>query len=224
MDEAAPTPTDDGGNDTLDFSSYQGGGVTLNLASAAPQTSYLGSTTTPRLAIQLSSGSGIENVVGSPAVDHITGNARANVFEGADITVDRISQSPAPAWNGRTQVVYLQFLPAGASRTPFSVANPDQVHTYTLDEEIAIAQQIEQDYAAFTVPTHKDGNGAAITTLIDGTRPDQAGYLPYFRFYIVDATGQVRDDSGVAVASVTDPFTGHSLPTHFTNLFLAPVD
>src|SRR5262249_27551033 len=85
---AVPTANDSGGKDTLDFSSYEGGGVNLNLASTAAQTSYFGSTTTPRLVIQLSSANGIEDAVGSPGADHFTGNNQANTFFGADTSAD----------------------------------------------------------------------------------------------------------------------------------------
>src|SRR5262249_47481028 len=99
--------------------------------------------------------------------------------------------------------------------------NQALVHTYTPAEQVAIAQRIEQDYAAFTVSTDQNH---PTTDLINGTKSTDPDYLPYFRFYIVDVTGQVRDDHGNPVQSVIDPYTHPSLPTHFADLFQAPVN
>ena len=73
-------------SDTLDFSGLLNGGVILDLAVATAQTLVSG------LTLKLSSGTGIENVIGSTLADTLLGNSRDNTFTGlagADTLVGR---------------------------------------------------------------------------------------------------------------------------------------
>jgi hypothetical protein len=124
VQEAANADTD-----TLDFSNLTTGPVTLDLAIANTKQSVA-----PGLSLTLSSDTGIENVIGSQFADTISGNSRDNVLLGADLPDDRIGAGPA--WNGRTQTVFLDFdsktLPAD--------------HQYTAAERNAIQARLESDY------------------------------------------------------------------------------
>src|SRR5262249_53141666 len=82
--------------DTLDFSSFTGGPINLNLGVTGPQTLTPG-----HLVLNLTDGSAIEDVIGTAGADTVTGNARDNVLVGAD-QLDPVP-GPAPGWNGRTQ-------------------------------------------------------------------------------------------------------------------------
>jgi Ca2+-binding RTX toxin-like protein len=64
------------GLDMLDFSGTTTKGVTIDLSSTAAQT------VNSNLTLTLSSGTGLENVIGTALADKFTGNSRANVFTG----------------------------------------------------------------------------------------------------------------------------------------------
>jgi Ca2+-binding RTX toxin-like protein len=129
VDETAqPGPVPDPSQDTLDFSSYTAGPINLNLASTAAQT--LGS----GLTLTLTDPAGIENVIGTAGADTITGNARDNLLVGADQLDPPVG--PAPAWNGVTQVVYLNF---------DTYTDPGE-HAYTQAERDAIQARLVADY------------------------------------------------------------------------------
>src|SRR5262249_19634564 len=87
--------------DTLDFSSYTGGALNLDLAMTTQQAAA------PGLMLTLADAAGIENVVGTAFADTIRGNNRDNQLLGADLMPT--FGAGAPPWNGRTQVVFLDF-------------------------------------------------------------------------------------------------------------------
>ena len=123
--------------DALDFSSLRvapgATGVTVDLSSSSTQAIFSG------LSLTLSSDQGIEDVVGSEGSDVIRGNARSNQISGADIVDDRLSDGPA--WNGRSQRVFLDF----DSRTDGSE------RVYTSAERQAIVARLGAVYAGFHV-------------------------------------------------------------------------
>ena len=64
------------GIDTLDFSPAQNMGVTVKLGLTVAQT------VAPNLTLTLTHGDSIENVIGTPQIDYLTGNSLANTFTG----------------------------------------------------------------------------------------------------------------------------------------------
>ena len=122
-----------GGTDTLDFSRLTGGGVTIDLATTAPQVVRAG------LTLSLTNGLGVENVVGTTAADTIRGNSRDNVLTGADLAENR--GGAVTPLNGRTQVVFLDF----DSRTEAGE------HVYTAAEQSAILAGLDSIYGGFQV-------------------------------------------------------------------------
>src|SRR5207244_838069 len=64
------------GIDTLDFSATTSKSIVVNLSSTAAQT------VNSNLTLTLSSGTGLENVIGGSLADTLTGNSRANVLTG----------------------------------------------------------------------------------------------------------------------------------------------
>jgi len=126
-------PTPDGCVDTLDFS-YASFAVTLDLGLTTMQVVSAGN-----LVLALSDAMGIENVVGSPQADAITGNSRDNLLIGAAGLDDRFDVIPAPV-AGVTQVVYLDF---------DSATDPATERPYEQAERDAIQSRLEDDYAPF---------------------------------------------------------------------------
>jgi Ca2+-binding RTX toxin-like protein len=137
-DTTGPTASS---GDTLDFSGFSGGAVTVDLTRTDEQTLTAGKlwltlndTNTPAGA------AGIENVVGTAFADSITGNDQANVLLGADaLKHPEDYLAVAPAWS-RTQVVFLDF---------DSKTDPATEHVYTATERNAIQSRIAADYAPF---------------------------------------------------------------------------
>ena len=145
-----------GGVDTLDFSRLTGGGITIDLASTAPQIVRAG------LTLLLTNGQGVENVVGTPAADTIRGNSLDNLLTGADLADDR--GGPATPLNGRTQVVLLDF----DSRTEAGE------HVYTATERAAILAGVTSIYAGFQVSfvTSAPARGEYATVFFNQSRAD----------------------------------------------------
>ena len=145
-----------GGVDTLDFSRLTGGGITIDLATTAPQIVRAG------LMLLLTNGQGVENVVGTPAADTIRGNSLDNLLTGADLADDR--GGPATPLNGRTQVVLLDF----DSRTEAGE------HVYTATERAAILAGVTSIYAGFQVSfvTSAPARGEYVTVFFNQARPD----------------------------------------------------
>jgi Ca2+-binding RTX toxin-like protein len=126
INEAANADTD-----TLDFSGF-GAPVSVDLAVTAPQVVSPGN-----LTLQLSSDTGIENVIGSRFSDYIAGNARDNVLRGAAPLDERGTPATPDAWPASTtQVVYLDFSSTSG-------------YAYTVAQEQAIRDRIAHDYAPF---------------------------------------------------------------------------
>jgi Ca2+-binding RTX toxin-like protein len=154
---------------TLDFSGFTGGAITLDLGRSNEQTvaSSGGKTT---LWLTLSNGDGIVNVIGTPGSDTIFGNDQNNTLLGAQLLVPPAG-TPVP-WNGQTQLVFLNF--AGTS----SVVPPGQQFNYSIDEENAIVQQLTTDYQPFhyqftlTRPTtDSHGNPLSYTEILFNQTP-----------------------------------------------------
>ena len=145
-----------GGVDTLDFSRLTGGGITIDLATTAPQIVRAG------LMLLLTNGQGVENVVGTPAADTIRGNSLDNLLTGADLADDR--GGPATPLNGRTQVVLLDF----DSRSEAGE------HVYTATERAAILAGVTSIYAGFQVSfvTSAPARGEYATVFFNQARPD----------------------------------------------------
>jgi len=79
-----------GGINTLDFSAAQNTGVTVNLSLTTTQT------VAANLTLTLTHGNSIQNVIGTPQVDYLTGNSLPNTFTGnggADVIVGGSSGS-----------------------------------------------------------------------------------------------------------------------------------
>ena len=121
--------------DTLDFSGFIGGPINLNLVVTSAQT-----VTPGHLTLILSDAAGIENVIGTAFADNVLGNGRDNVLLGADPL--NAQSGVAPAWDGVTQVVYLDF----NTYTGIDPATGLDERDYTLAERDAIQARIEADY------------------------------------------------------------------------------
>jgi hypothetical protein len=119
-------------NDTLDLSSIQVGGPTLDLSTSAQQQVLPG-----QLALTLSAPAGFQTVIGNGNATSLKAGSRAVTLEGAAPLDDRVVNPPAP--QGQTQVVYLDFVDF----------NPAGDHIYTSDEQTAILQRLQQDYQPF---------------------------------------------------------------------------
>ncbi len=143
------TEAPDADIDTLDFSSFTGGPVTVDIASVALQAVAAG------LSLTLSSGLGIENVIGTDKSDTILGNLRNNDLRGSDLLDDRMG--PGTAWNGRTQIVVLDFDAFTNAESPgLNVPMPEveddpesYEHYYTVAERASVLAGIEATYAGF---------------------------------------------------------------------------
>jgi Ca2+-binding RTX toxin-like protein len=123
-----PGPVADLSRDTLDLSGFTGGPISLNLAVTGPQTIAAG------LTLILADGLGIENVIGTAGADTVTGNGRDNLLVGADLLDP--PAGPAPAWDGVTQLVFLDF---------DTHTDPGE-HAYSASERAAIKVRLEDDY------------------------------------------------------------------------------
>ncbi len=124
------------GTNTLDFSAYTGGGISLDLMNTSAQTMTGG------MKLTLSDPEGIANVVGTQFGDQISGNMRPNVISTANLPDYRLAGQTGGATStpfapdARTQWVYLDF-------DTYTVAGD---HVYTAAERTAILTRIELDY------------------------------------------------------------------------------
>jgi hypothetical protein len=134
FNEPPAPPGQDVTNETLDFSGYTAGGINLDLSNPAPQ--LVGPNLTLTLPIPSPTG-GIENVVGTAFADHIHGNSLGNVLAGG-APLDARDVNPPQVWNGKTQVVLLDFTGAVHGIMPVTMA-----------DETAILNQVQADYQAF---------------------------------------------------------------------------
>ena len=162
IDEASDTDAD-----TLDFSHVTGGGIGIDIGTSRSQEIR------PGFVLALSTGAGIENVVGTPGDDRIRGNGRGGVLLGADPADDR--GGPAVSGPGRTQTVVLDF----DART-----DPGE-HVYTPSERAAIAAGLGRLYDGFGVTfTTAPVAGVHATVFFndsraDGTPGGQAGEIDF---------------------------------------------
>src|SRR5262249_60515514 len=113
-----------------DLSNFTGGPVTFDLSLISAQA--LGAI--PGNTLTLSDGMGVEGVIGTGGADTLLGNAANNLLQGADLPP--AAMGAAPAWDGVTQVVFLDF----DSRT-----DPGE-HVYTPAERSAIQTRLLADY------------------------------------------------------------------------------
>jgi Putative Ig domain/Matrixin/RTX calcium-binding nonapeptide repeat (4 copies) len=128
----------DPGINSLDFSSFSSG-ITLDLARTTAQNVGGG------LTLTLSNASGISNVTGTAYADTITGNDLSNYLAGSATPDDRITT--VSGWNGRTQVVFLDF-DTFTDLTPHTtngVTFPAE-HVYTSEERQGIQDRLEAIY------------------------------------------------------------------------------
>ncbi|MDB5349085.1 MAG: cya 2, partial [Planctomycetota bacterium] len=127
-------PNGSGGVNTLDFSAYTGGGLSLDLMKTASQAQSNG------LTLTLTDPEGISNVVGTQYTDQIYGNLRPDVIRTAALPdyrlAGQVNTSSTFSPDARTQWVYLDF----------DAYTVDGDHVYTADERAAILTRIEMDY------------------------------------------------------------------------------
>jgi Ca2+-binding RTX toxin-like protein len=138
----------DGDTDTLDFSSFTAGGITLDIAITTSQSLGGG------LVLALSDGMGIENVVGTAFADTILGNGQNNLLLGADLLP--VALGVAPGWDGFTQQVYLDF----------DSGTDDGEHDYTIAERDAIQARLVADYALFHFQFSQTAPGGDYATVV----------------------------------------------------------
>ncbi|MDX2038441.1 MAG: PKD domain-containing protein [Isosphaeraceae bacterium] len=125
------------GSDTLDFSSFSAGGITIDLSSSATMHLPGGATLTS------TDPEGLENVVGTVFPDVILGNAQANHLAGSAVVDDRLA-SPGSLGEPerRTQWVLLDF----DTFTDRAAETGPAEHVYTEAERQAILQRIASLY------------------------------------------------------------------------------
>jgi hypothetical protein len=137
----------DTSSDTLDFSSFTGGALNLDLRLVnvwqpqpmQPQDPY-------RLRIMLLDGMSMENIIGTQFADTIYGNPRSNYIGGADF--DEPFVGPVATPRGVTQWVFLDF----DTYTNTGVIDPKTglpdagEHVYTTGERELIRQRVEAVY------------------------------------------------------------------------------
>ena len=128
--------------DSLDFSSFTGGPVTLDLRLVDVWQSQ-GS---GQLRIRLLDSMAIENIVGTPFADTIFGNARSNYIGGADF--DEAFSGPVAAPRGVTQWVFLDFDSRSNSGVLDTLTGLPDIgeHDYTVAERELIRQRVEAIY------------------------------------------------------------------------------
>ena len=128
--------------DTVDFSSFTGGAVSLDLRLVnawQPQGSG-------QFRISLLDGMSLENVIGTPLADTIKGNARNNSISGAEYSEP--FAGPVASARGVTQWVFLDF----ESDTNTGILNPSTglldsgEHVYTVGERELVRQRVEASY------------------------------------------------------------------------------
>src|SRR5262249_25261571 len=127
--------------DTLDFSGFTTGPVSVDLGTTARQKVSSGD-----LYVTFSDTKGIENLTGTAFGDTLVGNDRNNDLRGADLLDDRAGV--APGWNGKTQVVLLDF-DTYTNRDPLTGPQDQHEHFYMAQERAAVQSRIEADYQAF---------------------------------------------------------------------------
>jgi hypothetical protein len=121
-------------SDTLDLSSIQVAGPTVDLSMTTEQQVLTG-----QLWLTLSAPSGFATVIGNGNAATLKAGSRNVTLLGAAPLDDRTATPPA--WQGQTQVVFLDF----------NTYTTGTKHVYTSQEQSAIVAQLQTDYAAFDV-------------------------------------------------------------------------
>jgi hypothetical protein len=116
------------GSDTLDFSAFTGGPLDLDLRDTNPQSQ------SALFTIAFVDGESMDNVFGTPFSDVISGNANANIINGAEF-FDGFD-GPVAGPGGVTQWVLLDF----------DTETEAGEHVYTQAERDAVEQRIEAAY------------------------------------------------------------------------------
>ena len=119
---------DGSGTDTLDFSAFSGGPLDIHLGITTPQPQ------STRFTIQFANGLAMEDILGTPFADNISGNANGNVINGAEF-FDGFA-GPVATPDGITQWVLLDF----------DSATDAGEHVYSEQERDAIQQRVESVY------------------------------------------------------------------------------
>jgi len=132
----------DASKDTVDFSSFTGGALTLDLRLAntwQPQGSGA-------FRIRLTDGMSLENVVGTSLADTIYGNARDNTISGAEYSEPFAGPVAAP--RGVTQWVYLDFdSETNTGKVDSSTGQVDSgEREYSVAEREQVRQRVEASY------------------------------------------------------------------------------
>ncbi|MFO0977379.1 MAG: PKD domain-containing protein [Planctomycetaceae bacterium] len=141
----------DESRDTLDFSAFQPGAVTLDLQLLSAQQQPAG---TGSLWIELSDTMGIENVIGTQFADTLLGNARPNLLTGAQFLANGQSESSTPVTWNREQWVFLDF----------TSCFDEGEFVYSDADIAAIKERLEQIYIG--LPVHFVTNTEAIPAAV----------------------------------------------------------
>jgi len=165
----------DTSRDTINFSAFLNGPITLDLELTTGQ-SQLSAT----LVITLTDGMGIENVIGTSASDTILGNARDNVLSGARFLPSG-TDSGTPVAHTKTQWVVLDF---------FTKTSPGEL-VYSQATATAIRTRIEQTYSGFDVRfvIRTEGSDDYRNSLPSGIRNDDSAFVT---IYFNDTPGSGR--------------------------------
>ena len=135
IDQAASTASLSVSNE-LDFSTFSGGAINLDLENAGPQNQE-------GLILALVDGSGINEVVGVPAANTIIGNSQIDVLDTEAISDSSITSASTPTIIAPTQWVYLDF------DTYADPIDGEPPQTYTTAERADVLSRLEADYAGF---------------------------------------------------------------------------
>jgi hypothetical protein len=145
-----------GNHDTIDLSSVQAAGPSLDLSTVAEQQVLPG-----QLWLTLPAPAGFSSVIGNGNGTTLKAGGGAVQLLGAAPLDDRLGTPPAP--QGPTQVVYLDFVDF----------HPPGDHVYTNDEQNAIKQRLQQVYQqfAFSFTLQAPSSGPYTTIFFNETPP-----------------------------------------------------
>ena len=126
----------DNSRDSLSFSFYLNGGITLDLSSTTKQ--QLGADSQFWIQFPSNSVMGIENVTGTGFDDTLLGNDRPNTLSGAAYATNKPTNPVAQ--NRATQWVYLDF----TSQT--NLTADENEYVYTAEDKLAVIQGLRKAY------------------------------------------------------------------------------
>ena len=145
--------------DTLDFSNFQGGGITLNLNTAGPQVA----SSSANLTLTLPAAGAVTNVIGSPAPNSITG--LTSVPNGATANPNPNALAAVPPASVPVQWVVLNF----TAYTPTVLSPTETFHngngSYTAAEQEAVLQGMVAIYSQFSSTVQFSIDPAEITQI-----------------------------------------------------------